>query len=230
MPSTSCVALCSASSFVVHFASVRVLHGCSSSGTTPYKRLFHLLCYASLGVGTLASLFFLFGSEERIKCKVDALNAANAEWRRRSTLSLGLSISADDVCDGVGDVEQQTVAGGGLRKTTTMPFGGVESDATSALLASSALPQYGASSQSPHPINAGSPAMLRGSSLAAAAASEPEAAVTFTSWRQWFGVREFYQVGVVYMACRLVVNVSQVRLNVELIGIHVYATMQLAVV
>jgi Na+/melibiose symporter-like transporter len=156
--------------FFVVFKSFSTL----ASGSTPYKTLFHLLCYISLGVGALTSLFFLFGSEERIKSRSDAMNAAQSEFRRK-TLQVQ-STPSDVQSDMDFPVSMSDVAAPN------------KDDASTTLLSADYL------------IN-----------KSTASNNQPEPAVAFTSWRQWFGVREFYQVGVIYMACRLVVNVSQVR-------------------
>jgi Na+/melibiose symporter-like transporter len=158
--------------FVIFFALIKAI-GQNADGSTPYKTLFHLLCYISLGVGALTSLFFLFGSEERIKSRSDAMNAAQSEFRRK-TLQVQ-STPSDVQSDMDFPVSMSDVAAPN------------KDDASTTLLSADYL------------IN-----------KSTASNNQPEPAVAFTSWRQWFGVREFYQVGVIYMACRLVVNVSQV--------------------
>ena len=50
------------------------------------RRLFHLLCYLTLGVGGLCSAVFLIFSDERIKCSDEAHKAANAEFVRQRSL------------------------------------------------------------------------------------------------------------------------------------------------
>ena len=70
--------------FTIYRVSSRSLYARSDS--TLYRRLFHLLCYLTLGVGGLCSVVFLVFSDERIKCSVEALKAANAEFTRRRSL------------------------------------------------------------------------------------------------------------------------------------------------
>ena len=113
---------------------------------------------------------FLIFSEERIKCSVEALKAANAEFTRRRSL---------------------------LRPADVEDYSAPEAAVAAAapLTASSSLLLAGDSATTVQTYGAVVPA---------------ENPLVFSKWHQWLGVREFYQVGWIYMACRIVVNVSQV--------------------
>ena len=197
---------------------------------------FHTLAYVAMGVGLLTSLVFLVGTEEKRpneeqqehdkrssrknRDKLMAATASDKSMQRQHQQSLSYQqIDDDDTRTASSGVMQSPVRSGGGIQASPRNGSGDDDDLVlnvamhspssyptldSDSSPSAALPRAPSSSGS-----GGNGGVSIEDSLTVRLQSLP---VHFSSYRSWFGHREFFVCAFIYMCSRVVVNVSQVFL------------------